>query len=435
MLDDVIDIQISVSDRAPARPNFGTPLIAAFHEAWGDRVREYSRADDLLEDGFLTSDSVYQIASAIKRQNPTIRRFKVGRLEEATYTHTVHLIPANETPGYTYSGTVEGTEITFDVGAEDDVEAICDTLTPLVDAITGVSATDAATHVVVEADDPGKILQIAFDRGMRVLDATAVDGEDLAADLAEIEDEDPAWYGLLLDVNSEDSISAAAGWIEGRRKIFFTQSADWNVADGSETTDIGSVLKAQTYTRTFPIWHRFIGGSEWANGAYATVVLGPDVGSSIASYKSLAGITVDNLRAGEQSGLKAKHWTQYQTLGGLNLTLGGRSPSGRYVDLVRGVDWLHSEMQLDILALFANNPKVPFTANGLALIKGTLENAIVKGIRRGLVADDTPYTVTVPTIDETDASDRLERILRGCEFTARVSGAVESVTVRGNLTI
>lgn len=435
MLDDVIDIQISVSDRAPARPNFGTPLIAAFHEAWGDRVREYSRADDLLEDGFLAADAVYKMAQAIKSQNPTIRRFKVGRLEDATYTHTVHLIPANTTPGYTYSGTIDGTSITFDVGESDDVEAICDTLTPLVDAITGVSATDATTHVVVASDDPGKILQIAFDRGMKVLDATAVDGEKLAADLAAINDEDPAWYGLLLDVNSKDSVSAAAGWTETQRKLFFPMSCDWNVVDSGETTDVASVLQAQNYKRTAGIWHRQIGGSEWANAAFATIVLGPDPGSSTPAFKSLAGITADNLRTGEASSLTAKNWTRYTSLGGVPVTFEGRTPSGRFVDVARGVDWLHAEIQFDILTILLNNPKVPYTNNGIALIKGAIEGALLKGVRRGLIADDSPIVVSVPRIDETDASDRLERILRDCEFSARLSGALHGIRITGNLTI
>lgn len=435
MLDDIIDIQISVSDRAPARPNFGTPLIAAYHEAWGDRVREYSRAEDLLEDGFLAGDPVYQIAQAIKSQNPTLNRFKVGRLEKAEYTHTVNLIPTVTTPGYTYSGTVNGVKVSYDVEPEDTVELICDALTGLIDAIDGVSASDETTHVKVEADDPGMVLQIAFDRGIQIKDVTSLVGDDLTDDLAAIENDDPGWYGLLTDVSSGAAINSAAAWVEGRRKIYFPMSGDWDIADNNQSGDVGSELVAKSYTRTFPIWHRMIGGSEWANGAYAAVILAPDVGSSIASFKSLAGISADNLRAGEQSALKAKKWAMYQNLGGLNLTYGGQSPSGRYVDTVRGVDWLHSEMQLDILMLFANNAKIPFTTSGLSLIKGTLENVLVKGIRRGLIADDTPYTVTVPTIDETDAADRMARILRGCEFSARVTGAVESVTVRGNLTI
>ena len=436
-LDDIIDIGITVSDKAPEKPNFGIPLIASHHTAWGDRVRLYAKAGDLLDDGFVATDPAYQAALTIKSQNPAIKTFMVGRLEDATYTHTIKLTPAKVTPGLTYSGTVSGKAFSFDVQSGDAVADICDDLVTALDAISGVSCTDNATYVTLAADDSETVITLlGVTEHLHVEDVTTVVSGDLQTDLGEINDEDSSWYGFCLAMpNSANAVSAAAAWCEANAKTFAPVLADTEVLDTGISDDIASALVGQAYTRTASIWHRDIGGSEWANAAWLAINLSPDPGSYTPAYKTMAGIGVDSLRAGAKAALTAKYTTRYTRMGGVNVTYEGRTPSARFWDVTRFVDWLKAEMQAAVYGLLINNPKIPYTNAGISAVKGAVEGALNKGRTAGGIADDTPIIVTAPDITETDVSDRANRILRDVEFSCRLSGALHGIQITGTLSV
>lgn len=440
-LDEVIEMNVVVTDQAQEQPNFGVPLIASLHTNFADRVREYSQADDLLDDGFTTSSPEYEIASAMKNQDPTIQSFKLGRLT-GTFTHTLHLIPTNVTIGYVYTldakvGANEFVTVTYTVVENDTVALICDELVTALAAVTDTAVTDAATHVALAADNAGELisLRVPQDGHLRVLDVTSVVTATLTADLAAIESEDPAWYGLTLALNTEDTIVTAATWCEGRTKVFFPQSMDWNVVDAGESTDVASLLLAGSYTRTCGIWKRGMGGLCWAGAAFLIQVLAPAPGEASPVHVSLATVPVDKLRTGERAALTAKNWTRYTNFGGFNRTFEGKTPSGRFIDVTRGIDWIKAMIQQDLSTYLYVNPKVPYTTSGLAGVRGVVENAIRRGLATGLVADDTAIVVNVPAIEDTDAADRANRIVRGVTFSFRLAGAAHRFVVSGTVTV
>lgn len=94
-LDTIINMSITALSKAPSVEGFGTPLIAAFHEKWTDRrVKEYGAETELLDDGFATTDAVYQMAQTIKSQNPCPQTFKLGR---RAVVHATKLDPSTHT--------------------------------------------------------------------------------------------------------------------------------------------------------------------------------------------------------------------------------------------------------------------------------------------------------------------------------------------------
>lgn len=433
-IDDLIDLTITVTDKAPSKPNFGTPLIAAYHTAWVDRVREYTDADELLDDGFSESSAVYKLAVLIKSQSPCPRTFKVGRLSSA-HTQTIHLIPTITTEGYQYVGEINGTAITYTVPAAATVLSIVEAMEPSVEAVTGVSSSEDDTKIIVTPTTPGDLNTFSFDRGMHILDATAEAGS-IATDLAAIAEEDNEWYGLLLDCNSSAIVTAAAGWVETQRKILIAQSADWDIVDAGETNDLASDLVALALTRTAGIWHRSIGRQvDGLAAGWLGLALAFDPGTITWAFKTIAGAEVDELRAGERSALATKKWTHYERTNGVNITFEGRTPSGRFIDVTHFVDWLHAEIQADVYSLLVNNPKVPYTTTGIGMVKNAVLGALIKGQQRGGLADDTQPTVTAPEVTETDAADRANRILRDVEFTARLSGALHSIVITGTVSV
>jgi hypothetical protein len=433
-LDDIIDLTITVTDKAPEKPGFGIPMIVDYHTAWSDRVREYGRASELLDDGFTTASPVYQAAVAIKSQSPSPRTFKVGRLANQ-YTQTIHLIPTITTVGHVYAFSINGTPITYTVTSGNDIQAIVEALEPLVEAVTDVESTEDNAKVIA-VSTAGLTLPYTMQRGINVLDVTANSGGGgIEADLAAIADEDNDWYGLITIPTSDAIVKAAAAWTEANSKLYIPQSADWDIIDAGESGDLASDLVALAYTRTAGIWHRHIGGSERADAAWLATQLTPDPGSYTAAFKTLAGVSVDDLRAGERTALTNKRWTRYARQGGINITFEGRTPSGRFVDVTRFVDWLYAEIQVDVYSLLVNNPKVPYTDAGIAAIKGAIAGSLKKGQEVGGLADFPAPVVTAPTVAETDTVDRANRILRNVEFTARLAGALHGIVINGTVSV
>lgn len=431
-IDDLIDLQITVKDKAPSKPNFGTPMIACYHTAWVDRVREYSEPDELLDDGFTVSDFAYKAALAIKSQSPSPKTFKVGRRANAP-TQTITLEMLSAVQGDKVEGEINGTAISYTIPAAQTLTQVATAVELLVEAVTGISSSSAVA-VITATSAAGALSSYYFGRNVKIKDTTADPG--ITADLNAIKDEDDSWYGLVHDGNSEAVITAAATWIEANRKVHVPQSSDWDLVDVAQTTDIGSDLVALAFTRTAGIYHRGLHRQiDELAPSWVGACLAFDPGTITWAFKALAGAAVDELKAGERSALAAKNWSHYERTNGANITFEGRTPSGRFIDVTHFIDWLHAEIQADVYSLLINNPKVPYTTTGIELIKNAVLGALRKGQERGGLADDTDPTVDAPAITETDAADRANRILRGVTFTARLSGALHSIKITGTVSV
>jgi hypothetical protein len=239
----------------------------------------------------------------------------------------------------------------------------------------------------------------------------------------------------ILEAERAVVVAEALG-TEANRKVYVPVSSDWDIVDPSSTTDLASDLVALALTRTAGMFHRGIRRQvDMLDGAWLGGMLAFDPGTITWAFKPLATVSVDTLRATERAALATKNWSHYERTNGANITFEGRTPSGRFIDVTHFVDWLHAEIQADVYALLINNPKVLYTTNGIELVKNAILGALRKGQARGGLADDTTPTVTVPTIDETDATDRANRILRDVTFTARLAGALHGIVIRGTVSV
>lgn len=431
---EIIDLQITVGDKAPEQANFGIPLIAGFHTRFPERVRTYAQAKDMKVDGFLETDAEYQAALVLKSQVPAPPLFKIGRLALATFTHTVTLAPANITEGLNYTGEINGEDASFSVPASASVALNCDALVLAATGIAGATATDNTTHVTVTGA-ANKVVSFAnLSKHYVVEDTTVVNAANLQADLNAILEDDSSWYGLALTINSKQAIDAATAWVEANHKVMAEVSADSKVINPGVTNDVASGLVALSYTRNAGIYHPDIGGSQWANVAYLAVNLSPDPGSYTPAFKSLVGVRTVDLSAAARQALEAKNWSRYSREYGQNIIFEGKTPSGRFFDVVRFLDWLEFTIKADLHALLANNPKLGYDSKGIAAVKGCIEGSLRKGITiGGLDGVDTPPEVTVPALSATSAGDRAARLLRGISFTGRLTGALHSFIIRGDV--
>lgn len=433
-IDDIVDLQIIVTDKAPSLPNFGTPLLLGYHTAWvSDLVREYESQDDMLDDGFTVNDALYKAATVVKSQVPSPKTFKIGRRVTAL-TQVIEITPTITTQGFIYSGTINGAAFTYTVLAGATVASICTALTALLNPLAGYAVTDGTTKITATTDTAGTVLDFDLGKGMNILDATVDTTTD--DELAAIRAEDDEWYGLVVVDSSSKATSLLVGaFIEAHPTLAIIQTADDVAIDPAQTTDVLSSLKALTYNRTGGIYHRKIGGTEWLAAGFEAVQLALDPGSYTPAFKSISGVSVDKLSASAKSALALKNATRYIEQGGLNITFEGKAASGRYLDITRFVDWLQATIQTDVFAVLVNNPKVPFTKSGLSAIGLAISGALKKGVIAGGLADDTPFTVNVPSLNDTTSSDRANRIARNFTFTARLAGAIHKTVIRGTLSV
>lgn len=437
-LDDIIVETIVVQDHVPDAPSFDMALLVCYHTAWTDRVRPYSQAKDLLSDGFVVTDVAYQMATAFKAQPNAPANFKIGRLGLAP-VQIINLIPTITTQGYVYKGgSVGGSPWTYTVPGSATVATISTAIATIITALAvGVTAVGTSTTwVACTTTAAGAVVSYVPGSGMKMLDVTTDAG--FAADIAAIDAADDAWYGFCMAPTSRVYNEAAALWAEANGKIFQAQSADWNVADATVTSgDLGSDLLLTANTRTWGLWHNYIGGSEWSNAAELSSILSFEPGNAVTAFKTLATISADVLTAGQKAGLTAKKWSRYISQGGTPIVYQGYTPSGRFIDVTRFVDWLRITVQLDAFAVLVNNPKVPYEDSGIALIEGAIRGSLVKGQtapNNGLALSPAP-DVQIPNAATQTVTDRGLRKLNSIQYFARLSGALQSLNISGTLSV
>jgi hypothetical protein len=432
-LDTIISVEITRETRTPSQRGFGVPMIVAYHDAWADRVRSYSDAEELVDDGFDTDHHVYSMFSAMKSQNPSPSEIRVGRCANG-FRQTIHLIPTIADADYEYSVAIDGATFTYTVLGSEGLTGIVDALVTGISGTTGLTVTDGTTWAVVTGAT-GAIHTYVAKRGLDLYDATGTSG--LTADLTDIAAEDdlnpagPA-YGWLLDCNSEARIDTLSAFVEGRVACSAVQSADWDVRDAGETGDVATALKTDAITRTWGIYHSEIG--EPIAAAWMAKELPKNPGQSTWAHKTLATISADSLTSGERSAIEAKRWSWYSTVGGVNITFEGKTPAGEYADIIHQVDFVTARVKEACFGVLVNNDKVPQTDSGIetfrAAIFGVLK--LCSGSEYPIF-DPTTIVVDELKISDTTSADRANRILRGLKFEGRLQGAFHKVVVKGRV--
>jgi hypothetical protein len=432
-LDTIVSVEITRETRTPSQRGFGVPIIVAYHDAWSDRVKSYSDAEELLDDGFDEDDYVYTMFSAMKAQSPSPSEIRIGRCATG-FRQTVHLIPTILDAGYEYEVVIDGVTFTYEVTGSEGATGIVDELVAGISGTTGLTVTDGTTWAIVTGAT-GAMHSFVAKRGLDLYDATGTSG--LTADLTAIAAEDelnpngPA-YGWLLDCNSEARIDTFSAFLESRVALGVVQSADWDVRDAGETGDVATALKTDALTRTGGIYHSQIG--EPAAAAWMAKELPKNPGQSTWAHKTLATISADSLTSGERSAIEGKRWSWYTGVGGVNITFEGKTPAGEYLDIIHQVDFVTARAKEAVFGTLVNNDKVPQTDAGIDLFRAALYGVLkLCSGPEYPIFDSNTIVVDELTIADTETADRVNRVLRGLKFEGRLQGAFHKVVVKGRV--
>jgi hypothetical protein len=370
---------------------------------------------------------------------------KQGTADQAqidTLTFSAALITGNSVI-VTADGTALSAEA-FDTDNATTLTAIAAAIQALASVTTAVSdGTDTIT--VTWADNAVHTLSAAVTGGASQATATATRTQNASTTDTIVEaitdaiDKDNDWYGLGIHSRLDADILAASAYIQGigssNPKLFVAQSDDAGIIDATVTSDIASQVQALSRFRTVVVYHAL--DAEYHDLGWLGGQLPTDPGSISWAFKSIASVTPDDLTDSEKNAAFSKAANTYTTINGLNITEQGKTSDSpfEWIDVIRGVDWMTINIAADILDLLAQLDKLPYTNNGLDLVKSTVLNRLRIAQGQGILTDDSDPVVTVPSIASIPATDRANRVLNNVKFTGILAGAIVRINVRGTVTI
>lgn len=429
-LDDVVNIQITRDAPAVTRAGFGTLLILGPNASgWGgDRVRSYTKPDDMLSDGFISSNPEYIAAKAAVGQDLRSPKFFVGlKLAAVAQVETVTPTAVNS---FLYSITINDVEYTY---MSDSSATAGEIALGLIAAINGgsepVTASGTVTVILI-ADVAG--VSFTTTLGTNLTGVATTPSHGVPEDLATIRTINDDWYGLVITDRADEVIIETAGYIEGTRKIFAACNSTAGVLT-SGTTDVAYILKAKAYDRTFYLYsgnQAAFPEAAWLGGQLPEVP-----GSNTYKFKTLKGITVDNLTSAQRGFAKGKNANVYTSVGGSGMTEDGVVASGEFIDVIIGIDWIQVNMQADVFQIFKNTKKVPYTDAGIASLETAVRNRLRLAVLAGILAENPAPDVFAPLVANVDPADRAARAFNDMTFSAELAGAVHSTIIRGTVSV
>lgn len=432
-LDSIITLNITRSAAAVSRQGFGVALILGSNASgWGsDRIRTYTSPTAMLSDGFTTSNEEYKQAVALYAQDVKPTRFKVGKTLATPAAQVTTITPNVATQAIQeYSVTLDGEEFTFTSDETPTAAEVVSGLTSIINASSQALTASGTNTLILTADEAGVGFTVAVSANLTAAATTPNAG--VATDLATIKGIDNDWYALILCDAAAASIMGAAAWIQTERKVYVASNSDSAVI-AAGTSDIGSRIKAKGYTRTTYIYSAdHASGTE---GAALGTVLPRTPGAWTLKFKTLTGITPDNLTDAQISIAKAKNVNVYTTVAGSGMLEEGVVGSGEFLDVIVGVDWIHANMQADIFQALRNEPKLPYTNPGAGVIESIIRNRLQLAITATILAADPAPAIVVPLVADQDPADKAARRLAGITFAATLAGAVHATTINGYVSV
>lgn len=438
----VVRIVIDRQTRSVTQQGFGIPMILGSTAVAGwnaGEVRTYYSLTAVLDD-FSSSDDEYKAAAAIFAQSPSVEYLKIGKRGAAvaqvvTLTTNIDFVASNSITLKVNGDTIG--PVAWNTSHNQTTTDLATAIQAHADVVTA-TVTDGReiTITAKTAGYPIDVSNFVVTGGTTqptALIVTTTPNHGLAEDIADCQEDDDDWYGLIITSRTEEDVLEAAKYIETQRKIFVTCSDDSLILNGTSTTDIAYILSAAGYERTAVIYNA--DEDDYADAAWMGRCLVYDPGNETWKFKTLSSITYDDLTASERLNALTKNANVYISIGGVSITDNGTMASGEFIDIMRGVDWLTARLEERIYSRLVNLPKIPFTDAGIAIIEAEIRAVLENGVRENLIADDPAYTVTVPKAVDVPFNDRADRYLPDLQFSARLAGAVHKVEVEGVVTV
>lgn len=267
---------------------------------------------------------------------------------------------------------------------------------------------------------------MAQNPGIKLFKIGRREDADVTADLRSISECDNDFYGFLLDSSEPDQIVAAAEWAETKRVIFGVDVHDWEVAAQLKT-------KGERLSHTFGVFQKK--EDNFVAAALMAKMLAHKPGSSSWAFKSLAKVTPTSFSDNEITKLDAHNINRYTSIKNVSVSLPGKAVSGEYLDVVCGLDWLYARIQERLFALLLKNPKIPYTNQGVDLVRCEIMAQLKEAIHAGILAPEPEPVVSAPDVADISDANKAQRVLPDVSFSGTLSGAIHAITINGTVSL
>jgi len=252
------------------------------------------------------------------------------------------------------------------------------------------------------------------------------------------------FYGFAVkDATDADYVASpntgtASLWAETNGRILFADSDDADIPGSAvEATSIAALAKAAGLEYTVVCYHptpaEMLG---WAL-CCKYFAFSPDSYATIAYCQTLTGVTAQSYTSGIQTIMDGKYANYYTTMGGVGAFGKGYTAKGRWLDVRVSADWAAARIREDLMQAFVNasnaGRRIPYTDAGFKILEGLTLVVLQRGEGVGHFIEGSS-AVQMPALADVTPAQRTARSLT-YEFGAQPSGAVQSVTVAGTVSV
>ena len=103
--------------------------------------------------------------------------------------------------------------------------------------------------------------------------------------------------------------------------------------------------------------------------AMAAKAMNFHAGEETWALKQLNAVTPSKLNTTSIKKMEKANFSYVITVASKNITQGGKTGGGEWIDVIRFRDWLQNDMQVRVVNLLVVNPKVPYTDPGISLVE------------------------------------------------------------------
>ena len=407
-----------------------------------NRAKKYT-ASELATVGtdFGTTTQVYAAAQKLLSQSPTVNQFYVIKRDSPVAIEKEITWSGDFAAGEVITGTVNGDAIS--VNWNTDQATTMGDLNTAIAAAYGVDTSTGTANVNTVTADSEFPLDITISatggNAPTATIATSNSPRTISDDISDAvaETSTNLWYALYNCQTSAGQHLSAAASIEALTKIYAGQTSDADVITNA-TDDIISRLQDAAYERSFLTYRATT--TDHAPAALLGRCLVVDPGAVTFALKNLSGVTADTLSSSEIGFVEGKYGNTYNTVANQGVFLKGVMTDNVAIEVTRDLDYLVNELNEEMLSLLTSNNKIPFTAQGLALVEGTGQAVINRMVSEGVLdpgdGDSIASPVfTVPAIGDVSSSDKTARTLSGCKVLGTYAGAIIKIEIDATINL
>ncbi|QBP33025.1 hypothetical protein CHB7_gp72 [Enterobacteria phage CHB7] len=447
MWNPIVNVDITLNTAGTTREGFGLPLFLASTDNFEERVRGYTSLTEVAED-FDENSAAYKAARQLWSQTPKVTQLYIGRramqytvsipdevAESTDYSLTIAVGGGVSQP-YQYTAQADDTALIVLTQFKDQIEADPTIKDDVTINVTGTGSS--ATMIVTKAGDNDFVKVTSTTSSVSIAATTS---DTAASALAAIETYSTDWYFISAEDRTSQFILAMASEIQARKKIFFTANADVAALQGTElesASDVPAQLAKSMYTRTVCLWHH-TATYDYPEMAYIAYGAPYDAGSIAWGNAQLTGVEASlqpanqrPLTSIQKSALDVRHCNFIDLDGGVPVVRRGVTSGGEWIDIIRGVDWLESDLKTSLRDLLINQKggKITYDDTGITRIRQVIETSLQRAVNRNFLSS---YTVNVPKASQVALADKKARILKDVTFAGILAGAILDVDLKGTV--